>query len=216
MSLNHEDLDIVNEDFDIVNKVEGKPGLDLEEGRYKVVGAVTVSPLFTRKSAGTTIAPAKGYKILDIETGKTLLVSKEEGVRLSAEGGTRNAYIVTRKREKKDKETGEVIKTEEAIYLQPYPARSEAFTQDDRLVTAFKLDENGRHKKPLELTITEEECSENLWRIIKEEYDKKLRGSRTKKSKRGSQQDHTQMMSDLKKALMKSSAVAVNPFNNRK
>lgn len=212
--------------YEIVDKVEGKPGFDPEEGLYYVAGSVTLSQIFTR-AAGTTIAPAIGYKLTEYKRnkdgsimldenqqpvlGNSIYLSKEEGVELVARYGVRNAYIVTRQRSKKDKQTGEVLIKETITYLQPFPARTEAFTQDDRLVNVYKYDESGRYAKPFELMLKEEECTAALWRIIQEDFAKKVKNSKRKSGGRNKQTDHIKNMNVLKQTLSKGSFV-VNPF----
>lgn len=229
--------------FEIVEKVDKKPGLDDVDGMYYVEGTVTLSQIFIRKNAGTNIAPSCGYKIAEIARddngnfmydeieemgedddgnpvpkikkipilGRRFLMTKEEAVNLVARYGVRNAYIVTRSREKKDKETGEVLVEDTITYLMPHPARLEAFTQDDRLVNVYKYDENGRYAKPLELAITKEECTHPLWRLIEDDYQKRLKNNNRKKGGKSRQQDHSRSVSMLKQTLQKSAFIS-NPF----
>lgn len=159
-------------DRGIVNKHSGKPGLDMEEGKYRVLGAVSPNPIATRKGPETNIAKACGYHIEEIATGRKLKMTKKEGVNLAAMFGMRNAYIIYRQRPQKDKE-GNVIKNNVSIYLQPFPAQQESFTKDDRLVSVYRLDENGKIEHPLELMIKEEDCTKDFWVYIKEMYEKK-------------------------------------------
>ncbi|MFV1457292.1 hypothetical protein [Bacillus mycoides] len=143
--------------------------------------------------------------------GRRFLMTKEEAVNLVARYGVQNAYIVTRDREKKDKATGEVLVVDTITYLMPHPARLEAFTQDDRLINVYKYDENGRYAKPLELVITKEECTHPLWRLIEDDYEKRLKNNNRKKGGKSRQQDHSRSVNMLKQTLQKSSFMS-NPF----
>src|SRR5699024_190187 len=134
----------------------------------------------------TNIAKACGYHIEEIATGKKLKMTKKEGVNLAAQFGMRNAYIIYRQREEKDKD-GVVIKTWASIYVQPLPARKESITQDDRLVNVYRLDENGKVAKPLELMIKEEDCRKDFW-----VYIDKLYQTKKKKSKRDNREQEAE------------------------
>lgn len=193
----------------IVDKYPGKPGLDDKNGLYRILGSVTTNQVFRRKNAGTNIAPAVGYHVEEIATGRRMLVEKSQGVQLCAQFGMVNAYVVYRTKTKKSKD-GEVLKTIPSVYLQPYPARSEAFTQDDKLVTVFKMNAEGGQIKPLELVVEEEQCTPELWRIIMKEYEKGNR--KPKRSRRGSEDEHRKMIANLKTALRKSDHIK-NPFD---
>lgn len=178
------------EDFDVENKAllvhRDLPGLDIKNGKYRVRGTISASPVFRRKGPNTNIAKSCGYAIEDVETGNVLYVTKREGVTLAARYGMQNGYIIKHTREKKDSITGDVIKRNETIYLQPYPAREESFTQDGRLISVFKLDENNKIKYPLELMIKEEQCSKDFWLLVQQIYEKKKnRTRRNKKRERG-------------------------------
>ncbi|WP_141552971.1 hypothetical protein [Bacillus thuringiensis] len=228
-------------EFEIVNKVKRKLGLDPMEGLYYIEGTVTLSQIFIRQGAGTNIAPACGYRIAEVQRnekgnviydqdvpeevtedggiivplkpklGRSFLVTKEEGIHLSARYGVRNAYIVTRDREKKDKETGEVIAVVNTTYLMPYPARTEAFTQDDRLVNVYKYNENGSYAKPLELNVIEDDCTRPLWRLIADDYERRKKNSKKTKGGKSQQQDHSRNVNMLKQTLQKSAFIS-NPF----
>lgn len=199
----------MQEDESIVNKHPGKPGLDDENGKYRILGGVTIQQVFRRKGAGTNIAPAVGYKVEEIDTGRVMLVEKNQGIKLCAEFGMRNAYVVYRSKTKKA-ESGEVLKTTPTVYLQPYPARTESFTQDDRLVTVFKMNAEGGMVKPLELMVKEEDCTPELWRIIQKALEKG--NKRTKKSLRGSEDEHRKIIENLRNVLDKTDHVK-NPFS---
>lgn len=197
-------------EISIVNKYQGKPGLDIEEGRYRVAGTVTASSIFTRKGPKTNIALSCGYCIEEIDTGKRLLMTKEEGVQIASQYGLRNGYIVYRKQVKKDKE-GRPIKEEKTIYLQPYPAKKESFTQDDRLITMFSMDEDGRIKHPVELQIKQEDCTPAFWIYVKQIYEKKRKTSKNKKRERGVEEKQRQKILELEAEIGKH--IISNPFD---
>lgn len=195
----------------IVDIYPGKPGLDMKNGKYKVLGTVTLQQVFKCKHSGRNISPAAGYHVEEVETGKRLMVEKSQGVKLCGEFGMTNAYIRQSIREKKDK-SGEIIQTKSAIYLQPFPSKREAFTQDDRIVIAFKMDEEGRLLRPYELNLKEEECTPEFWRIILEAQKK---GSKLpKKSRRGTEDHHKKMMDNLRDALNRRGSIR-NPFEDK-
>lgn len=195
----------------IINKNPGKPGLDETEGKYRILGAITVKQVFKRKGSGTNIAPAVGYLVEEVETGRRIMLEKSQGVQLCAHYGMQNAYIVYQMKTNKSQD-GEVLKQTPSVYLQPFPAIKEAFTQDDRLVMAFKMSPDGSLLKPLELTIKEEQCTPELWRIIQKEYDKVEK--RKKRSRRGTEDEHRKLMENLKSALNTNAHVR-NPFEDR-
>lgn len=167
---------------------QDKKGLDVENGTYKVTGLVIAKKVFKRspnkKGVRTNIAPHPiGYRIENVKTGESALVEKSEGVKLVGLYGAVNAYVMKKDKSEYDRETGELLKVNLNTYLQPFPAISEAFTKDERLINVFEYDENGDIKTdPLTLTVTEEECTENLWNIIQREYKNK---SSKKMLKRG-------------------------------
>lgn|SRR5699024_9797652 len=158
---------------------QDKKGLDVENGTYKVTGLVIAKKVFKRspnkKGVRTNIAPHPiGYRIENVKTGESALVEKSEGVKLVGLYGAVNAYVMKKDKSEYDRETGELLKVNLNTYLQPFPAISEAFTKDERLINVFEYDENGDIKTdPLTLTVTEEECTENLWNIIQREYKNK-------------------------------------------
>lgn len=195
----------------IVNIHSGKPGYDPENGKYRILGAVSPNPVSVRKNAGTNIAKACGYHIEEIETGRTFKTTIKEGYKIASEFGMRNAYITHRDRKKKDKE-GNVIKNWASIYLQPFPAIQESFTQDARLVNVYALDENGKIEYPLELKLTEEECTVDFWMLIKELYEKKKgkRGGGLNK-KKITEEKHKEQVMKLKAEI--SGMDVRNPFD---
>lgn len=207
---NKEELGVEEEEVKIVDVYPGKPGLDVKNGRFKVLGAVTLHQVFKKQQSGTNIAPADGYHIEEIETGRKLIVEKSQGVKICEEMGMTNAYITHRVKTEKSSE-GEVLQTRSSIYLFPYPSRKEAFTQDDRLITAFKMDDEGKLVQPYELMITEDQCTPEFWRMVMKKYEQG--NKKPKKSRRGSEDHHRKMMEKLKTALNKREHVR-NPFKD--
>lgn len=160
------------------------PGLDYENGKFRIAGTLSASPIFRRKGPNTNIAKSCGYAVEELATGRIMYMTKMEGVALAARHKMVNAYIIKHVRNKKDK-NGETIKTSETIYLQPYPAREESFTQDGRLISVFKLDQNNKLEHPLELMIEEDMCTKDFWLLIQKTYkQKKNRNQRRSKSKK--------------------------------
>src|SRR5690625_3808926 len=199
------------DEFSIVNKYPGKPGMDIENGRYRVAGTVSASSILTRKGPKTNITLSTGYCIEEIDTGKKLLVTKEEGVQIASQYGLRNGYIVYRRREMKDKQ-GNAIKEDKSIYLQPFPAKKESFTQDDRLINVFHMDGDGRIKHPVELAIKKEDCTPSFWIHVTQLYEKKQRSNLNKKRERGVEEKQRQRMIELEAEIGRK--VIKNPFDD--
>lgn len=193
----------------VINRYPGKPGLDVENGKYRVAGTVSASSIFTRKGPQTNIAYSTGYCIEEIATGKKKLVTKEEGVHIAAQEGLRNGYIIYKSKDKKD-EQNRVIKKDTTIYLQPYPAKTESFTQDDRLISVFKLDEEGRVQQPVELLIKKEDCTPSFWIHVNQLYETKKKRSLAKKRERGIEEKHRKLVMELEAEIGKK--VIKNPF----
>lgn len=191
-----------------------KPGLDIENGKYKILGAVTDKNIYKRpkktdKPIETTkvkgnIVPSIGYKVLEVATGKTKLITKKQGIELCRLYGMTNAYITCKNFEKKD-ENGQVIKSNPLVYLQPYPAQTEAFTQDNRIVSIFELDANCKYVVPIKLQVTEEEATPEMWEIIQISYQHRL--AQSKKSNKGNtvRYEHQTLMENLRAELRKES-----------
>jgi len=197
-------------DTNIVNIHEGKPGLDVENGKYRVLGTITAGSISTRKGPGTNIAESCGYHVEEIASGRRLMMTKKEGVNIAAIYGMKNAYINYRPHTKKDKD-GNVIKSWASIYLQPHPARKESFTQDDRLVSVYKLDENSKIEYPVQLMIKEEQCTTDFWIIVKEMYEKKKKQSRKANRQRAEEEKRRQRILKLDAEI--SSMDIQNPFD---
>lgn len=201
-SLTQEDLD---SDY-IVDIQNGKPGLDDRNAKYRIVGAVTDKAIYQRGTTSKNIAPAIGYKIEEIETGATIMVSKELGIQICRLFGMKNAYITVRPKNKKD-EDGTTIQSTSLMYLYPHPPQLESFTQDDRVVTVFKLDNDGGIQKPLELAIKEEDCTEEFWRVVEFIYKKKNKQPKRARRNRDVEYKHKKLMENIKKELQKQKTI---------
>lgn len=188
------------------------PGLDIREGEYRVRGTISASPIFRRKGPNTNIAKSCGYSIEEIATGKVLYMTKREGVTLAARHGMRNGYIIQNTKETTDS-NGEVIKKDETVYLQPYPAREESFTQDGRLISVFRLDENNKIDYPLELMIEEEMCTKDFWLLVQQLYEnKKNRRRRTRSRERGLDEERKKRILEIEAEITK--VDIKNPFED--
>lgn len=175
----------VSDENKALTKHPNLPGLDIKEGQYRVKGAISANPIFRRKGPNTNISQSCGYAIEEVATGKVMYTTKREGVTLAARHGMQNGYIIKRKKERTDS-LGKVIKTDETVYLQPYPARAESFTQDGRLISVFELDEDNKIKYPLNLMLKEEQCTKDFWLLVQEKYSKrKNRRRRSRKIEKG-------------------------------
>lgn len=164
------------------------PFYDSEEGKYSIDGGVIVDNVLFRTGTKRNVVSTIGLKVTRYEEVEgeyipveSLNVTKEEVMALAIEYGLRNAYIRTTV--KKDKKTGEKRLVH---YPYPYPTHTESFTQDDRLVFVYEVDEDGKKVRPLNVVLTEEECSMSLWAIIKADYDRK---EGVNKRKRGRKQE---------------------------
>ena len=136
------------------------------------------------------------------------MVSKEVGIRLCSLFGMKNAYITVRPKTVKD-ENGNVIQSTNLIYLYPYPSQTEAFTQDDRIQTVFKLDSDGVIQKPLEIILKEEECTEEFWNLIQLIYTKKNKQSRRSRKNNDIEYRHKNLIANIKKELNKQKKVSL-------
>ena len=182
----------------IVDKHIGKPGLDQDSGRFRVAGTLTLGKVFKRKNIGTNLALSSGYLIEDCESGDKLFVEKQQGVKLCATYGMKNAFIYFRSKKRTD-DAGELMQSNQSTYLQPFPQSTESFTQDDRIVTAFELDEEGYLIRPFQLNVTKEQCTEELWRIVEVAYAK---GSQvSKRARRKREEQHLTKLENIRQAL---------------
>lgn len=201
----------VSEENKALTKHPNLPGLDIKGGEYRVKGAISANPIFRRKGPNTNISQSCGYAIEEIATGKVMYVTKREGVTLAARHGMANGYIIKRKRETKDS-LGQVIKTDETVYLQPYPAREESFTQDGRLISVFELDEDNKIKYPLNMLIEEDQCTKDFWLLIQEIYKKrKNRRRRSRKIEKGQAESRRRRVMEIEAEISK--VDIKNPFD---
>lgn len=156
--------------------IKDKVGLDVENGKYKITGTVFTGKVFKRKpnksGKKTNIVPNSiGYRIQDMATGDSKLVTKEEALYLVQTYGCRNAYVMVSDKSKYDSKNN-LIKEDFRNHLQPSPSTKEAFTQDDRLVNVYKFDDKGEVilLPEIQLNVKEEDCTEGLWEIIQLDY----------------------------------------------
>lgn len=200
-----------NMEEQLVNGVitNGKLGYDPENGEYEVLGTVSARQIYTRKGSGTNIAPAIGYHVLEVATGRKLMVSRDEGVYIALQSGMRNSYVRSQNTVITDRETNEKVKKVITIFLHPYPHK-ESFTQDGRVVPVFRFDEKGRQIKPLEFLITEDQCTPKLWEEIMEYYEKS--NKKHKKPSDYEQEKQLKMLNEIQKAFL-SKGDQVNPFS---
>lgn len=220
-------LDKNKDNFYIVEKHKKKPGLDLEKGKYRIVGVVTSKSIYKRvekKKKNETEIITKtgnvvfsfGYKVEEVATGKTKLVTKQQGIDLCRLYGMVNAFIITKKNEKKDSK-GEVIKTKPSLYLQPYPSQLESFTKDDRVTTIFELDEYSKLVEPLTLTVKEEEATPEMWKLIQYEYAK-MKEKLQKNTHISSKNEHQNLMSllraELRRTIIEEDEIDVKNITN--
>lgn len=233
-SIEREIMEREGEDFKIVSKVDRKSGLDVEEGRYRILGGVTLGQIFTRPAkqggkevAGSNFAKLSGFKVaeykVDDETGllardeegnpiivDTKIITKKEGIYLASRYGMQNAYIDSRQRGKKDKESDEELYSKLAIYLTPFP-RTEAFFTDERAITAYQLNSQGKVEKPVVLLLKEEECSTKFWRLLQQDYTKKKQ-QREKNLRMEAKSNYNKGMEGLDKAIINEVLGMENPF----
>lgn len=160
-------------------KANDKFGLDIENGKYKITGVVFTGKVFKRKpnksGKKTNIVPNTiGYRIEDVATSNSMLVTKDEALYLVSTYGCRNAFVMESDKSKYNSE-GECIKEDYRHHLQPFPSTKEAFTQDDRLVNVYKFDDKGEViiVPDVILNVTEEQCTSSLWELIKEDLKDK-------------------------------------------
>lgn len=194
----------------IVEKHNKKPGLDLEEGKYKITGVVTSKNMYKRenkvKNSNSGVVPrignvviSFGYRVEEVSTGKTMLVTKKQGIDLCRLYGMVNSFIISKTNEKKDSE-GKVIKTKPIMYLQPYPSNLECFTKDERVINIFELDEHYKVVEPLKLTVKEEETTPEMWKLIQNEYEK-MEEKLQKNSQNSTKREHISIINSLRAEL---------------
>lgn len=188
-----------------------KPCLDEEDGLYKVEGGVTIEKIQYRKSNQSNIAPIIGYQItkgyLDEDKEwapvETLCVTKEEGLEIALAYNYRNAYVG---KSIKKRRKGNIINH----FLRPFPAKENSFTRDEAIVQAYEVDEFGNKIRPYELTLREDECSASFWALLEEDYDRKTRGHREKKTRKQAIKDRK--VEQIKRNLRIGRHNIVNPY----
>lgn len=188
--------------------IAGKPGLDFEQGVYRVDGGVIIDKVQYRAGTGRNIVATVGLKLTRYERDgenltavDTLCVTKDEALDLILEYGAINAYVkITSQR-----------KTRETKYVvQPFPARSEAFTQDERLVFVYQIDDEGSKVRPFQLLLTEDECSQMMWHTIQADYNARV--DRDSKRFRGVTRENQAQVQKLKEDIRARRAKVINPF----
>lgn len=212
----------VSDDLPIVNIIDKKPGLDDIDGKYIIEGAVVLGKISVR-SKNSRSGDAYGYRVSRLlcdDLGnvikdslnkptvvETKLVTKEQGIHLTQFMGSRNSYI--RIHERKDSD-GDVVKN--TIHLRPFPARTQAFFLDGRVVKIYETDEYGDRVKPVKLTVSKEDCTHKMWAIIQNDYASKSKREKPKKSMLESRKENEKKMNNLKEMLIKTNSAVVNPF----
>lgn len=215
----------------LVLVIPNKPGLDDINGKYIIDGGITMGKVSTRKTTHSKVGEIVGYKALRLkcdDEGKVVydsennpiiveekLVTKQEGLQLVQVMGAKNSYIRNRER-KKHASDGTVIQVKTTAHLQPYPPKSQAFLQDGKLVLAYKVDDYGNRKVPVELNLAEQECTMNLWKIINSDYIGKRKRQKTRKSVSEIQKEQDEKLKQLRKSLVLQNRSFVNPFQKNK
>lgn len=176
------------EDSEMDLNIEDDSDLDVftsKEGKLRVDGTVFVGSIQRRgktskaknKKPGeftvkmSNVVNTIGYKITNLETNEWYFMEKMEAIDLVRQLGVVNASIRPRKNVTRE-DDGKVITTE--IHLNLHPIKKERpFTDADRLYPVFKLNKNGKMVKPTELFIEEKNCTQVLWNLILEHYNKR-------------------------------------------
>lgn len=213
----------------VVSNIPQKPGLNDINGKYIISGGVTLGKITTRKTTKSKVGEIVGYRVDRLECDddgnviynskneptvvETKLVTKQEGLHLVQIMGAQNAYIRVVER-KKHAQDGSVIQTKTTAHLQPYPPKSQAFLQDGRVVSAYKVDEYGDRVVPVDLSVTEDDCSLNLWKMIHADYIGKRKRQKTRKSATDVKREQEEKLRQLRKSLVLQKRSFVNPFSN--
>lgn len=218
-------LDIYNnesDDLPIVNIIEKKPGLDDVNGKYVIEGAVVFGKVSVR-GKNSRSGEAYGYKVSRLlcdDLGnvikdhmnkptivETKIVTKEQGIHLTQFMGSKNTYI--RIQERKD-DSGEFVKN--TVYLRPFPAKTQAFFLDGRVVKIYETDEYGNRVKPIKLTVKKEDCTSKMWIIIQNDFNSKSKREKPKKNMLESKKENERKINNLKETLIRTNSAMVNPF----
>lgn len=191
------------------------------DGQLRVDGTVFVGSIQRRgknvtlkegkkKKTANVVKPV-GYKITNLITNEWFFMEKMEAIDLVRNLGVVNATIRPRKQVIKD-DFGTPISTQ--INLNLHPVKDERpFTDADRLYPVFKLDKNGKIKRPTELQIEEENCTELLWEVIEEAYKNRKPRGNSKTYRRISQEEK---MSRIEQAMKAANFKgASNPFEKK-
>lgn len=210
------------EELPIVDVIDKKPGLDDINGKYQVDGALVLGKVSVRGKDSRS-GEAFGYKVSRFKCNgdgsvyrdinnmpiveEQKIVTKEQGLHLVQFMGSTNAYI--RSKQVLDKDNNFVKNT---IFLRPYPAQTQAFFLDGRVVKAYKTDELGNRVVPIELSVKEEDCTYNMWMIISRDFDFKRTRERPKQNILESKKENEKVINNLKKSLINSNKAMVNPF----
>lgn len=231
INLAYSNIDLDNpSELPIVSVIPKKPGLDDINGKYVVDGGVALGKVSTRNNKQTKIGEIVGYKVSRLKVDpegnviyngdepivvETKLVTKTEGLHLVQFMGARNAYIRTREKKKRAKD-GTVLKTEMIAHLQPSPPKTQAFLQDGRLVLIYKVDSYGNRLTPVELTVEEDECSINLWKVIYADFQGKRKRQKTRKNVTDIKREQEENLKNLRKSLILQNRSVINPFATQK
>lgn len=200
-------------EVNIMDIVNGRPGLNQESGLYRVDGGLVIDKVQSRSGTGTNIVKTVGLKVTKIEhidggyrELESLYVTKEEALDLAIEYGAINAYVkTTYSKAKRGKQA------ERTHHLQPYPSRAESFTSDESLVFVYEVDATGSKVRPVNLLIKEDDCSSMMWDFIRLDFEnRKARDAKKFKGKSTENvQQVTQLRGDIKNRRL---GVIKNPF----
>lgn len=192
-----------------------------ENGLLRVDGTVFVGSIQRRgvnmvtkdgrTKKASNVVKAIGYKITNVKTGQSIFMEKLEAIDLVTKLGAVNATVRPRRHVDKDEE-GNPIATTYSLNLQPIKGER-PFTDGDRLYPVFKLDKNGKVKKPAELAIKKEECTELLWKMIEKLYKNRKPKGNSKTYRRLSNEERLER---IKQAMQVANFKgAVNPFEEK-
>jgi hypothetical protein len=197
------------EDGDLFTSADGQLRVDgtVFVGSIQRRGKNITSKDGKKKKTANVVKPV-GYKITDLKTNKWFFLEKMEAIDLVRNLGVVNATIRPRKQVIKD-EFGTPVSTQ--INLNLHPVKDERpFTDADRLFPVFKLDKNGKIKRPTELQILEEDCTKLLWEVIEEAYkNRKPRGNSKTYRRISKEEKMSRIEQAMKAANFKGAA---NPF----
>lgn len=197
----------------VLDLIDGKPGLDTDKGLYRVKGGLVIDKVQYRAGTGRNIVKTVGLYVAKLaydtdDQGNTVIneidhlyVTKDEVLDLAGEFGLVNGYIKTTIRKK----TGE-----RTHHVQPYPSIKESYTQDDRIVQVYEIDDQGYKVRPFNLLINEEQCSYMMWQELQADYES--RRSRDNKRFKGESRDAIKRINQLKGDIKVRRLGVINPF----